>query len=112
MESTRQNKVSKQLQKDLGELLQTLGAGIVPGKMISVTVVRVSPDLGLAKVYLSVFPSKDAKEAVKAIDAKAATFRYELGKRVKNQLRVVPELHFYLDDSLDYVENIENLLKE
>ena len=112
MESTRQSKVSKQLQKDLGDLMRTIGASIVPGKMISVTTVRVSPDLGLAKVYLSIFPSENSQEAVKAINAKAATFRYELGKLVKNQLRVVPELHFYLDDSLDYVENIENLLND
>lgn len=110
METTRQQKINRLLQKELSEIL-LLDAKHVPGVIITVSAVRVSPDLGLAKAYLSFFPTEKGGELLKAIKANAKTIRYDLGKRVGKQLRVVPELAFYLDDSLDYVENIDNLLK-
>ena len=80
--------------------------------MISVTVVRISPDLGVAKVYLSIFPGKDMDESVKSISDLAPMIRSEMGKRLRNQLRHIPEFIFYPDDSLDYIDNIENLLND
>ncbi len=111
METTRQQKINRLLQKELSEIL-LLDAKHIPGVLITVSGVRVSPDLGLAKVYLSFFPTEKGKELLQALKTNAKTIRFDLGKRVGKQLRVVPELVFYLDDSLDYVENIDNLLKE
>ena len=81
------------------------------GVIISVTAVRVSPDLGIAHVYLSIFPSKHTEEMFENINVNARSVRYALGKRAGKQLRVIPELIFHLDDSLDYIENIDRLLK-
>ena len=111
MTSTRQDKVGRELQRYLGEILQQ-EQGLFPGVMLTVTSVRVSPDLGVAKVYLSFFPSKDKEASLKAVRTRTKQIRYELGTRVKNQLRIVPTLTFFIDDSLDYIENIENLLKQ
>jgi len=112
MESTRQQRVSRLLQKDLAEIMRVNSRKFGTGIMISVTVVRVSPDLGLAKVYLSVFPPAQATDILKAIQEQAKTIRYELGTLVGKQLRVVPELHFFIDDSLDYAERIDELLDQ
>ena len=79
--------------------------------MISVTQVRVSPDLGIAKSYLSLFPSDNREEVIEEIRSHAKEIRYILGKKVGQQLRHIPELHFYLDDSFDYAEQIDQLLK-
>ncbi len=109
-ESTRQLKVARQIQKDLSEIF----AREVPlpaGVMVSVTVVRVSPDLAFAKVYLSIFPFARAEETMSSIGREAKTVRRLLGTRVRNQLRIVPELAFAVDDSLEYIENIDNLLR-
>ncbi|MFT4073631.1 MAG: 30S ribosome-binding factor RbfA [Dysgonamonadaceae bacterium] len=111
METTRQQKINRLLQKELSEIF-LLDAKRIPGVIITVSAVRVSPDLGLAKAYLSFFPTAKGKELLAAIKENVKTIRYDLGKRVGKQLRVVPELAFYLDDSLDYVENIDNLLKD
>ncbi len=111
MESKRQNRINKLLQKDLGEILQLEGRNLFSGAMLTVTKVQVSPDLGMAKVYVSIFTSKDNEAMLKKIRSHAKEIRHQLSQRVKNQLRAVPELHFYLDDSLDYIDNIENLLK-
>lgn len=108
--SIRQEKVAKLIQRDLGEIFQQVGTDILPGKMISVTVVRTAPDLRMARVYLSVFPTDTSKADLKAIKAHAGEIRFQLGQRIKNQLRNVPELFFYLDDSLDYAERIDELL--
>ena len=83
----------------------------MPGVLISVTTVRTTADLGIAHAYLSVFPSEKAKELVENINENVKTVRYNLGKRLRNQLRVIPELVFHVDDSLDYIENIDRLLK-
>ena len=111
METTRQSKINRLLQKELSDifLLQTKS---MQGTLITVSTVRVSPDLGIAKVYLSIFPSAKGAELVKAIQANVKPIRHDLGQRVRFQLRKVPELMFYLDDSLDYIENIDNLLKK
>jgi len=111
MESTRQKKVARQIQKDLAEILLIKGSAILPGALISVSKVRISPDLSYAKVYLSVFPLKDPKGFLKSINDHGSEIRHEIGKRVRHQLRIVPELAFYLDDSVDYAENIERLLR-
>ncbi len=112
MTTTRQNKVSRLLQKELADYFQKNGPAITGGKMITVTVVRISPDLGVAKVYLSIFPGQDLKEAITTISEKALMVRSEMGKRLRNQLKHIPEFVFYLDDSLNYIDRIENLLND
>lgn len=112
MEGTRLNKVSRQIQKDLGEILQKQSQKLFQGKLITVTSVRVSPDLGLAKVYVSIFPTENKEETMETIKINTKAIRFELGQRIRNQMRIVPELAFYIDDSLDYIENIDRLLKE
>ncbi len=111
METTRQNKIARLIQKELGEmfLLQTKA---MPGVLVSVSVVRISPDMSYARVYLSVFPSEKSAEIVKNINDNAKTIRYELGTRVRFQLRIIPELKFFVDDSLDYAAHIDELLKK
>lgn len=111
-ESQRQKKVARQVQRDLGEMFQRSSSSFAPGVMFTVTAVRITADLSLARVYLSLFPAKDPNEIIAKVNDHAGELRYELGKRVRHQLRVVPELQFFLDDSLDYIENIENKLKE
>lgn len=111
METTRQNKISRLIQKELSEifLLQTKA---MSGVLVSVSAVRISPDMSIARVYLSVFPSEKSQEIVKNINANMKSIRYELGTRVRHQLRIIPELKFFVDDSLDYVERIDELLKK
>ena len=96
----------------MGEYLQQNSRDFLPGKLITVTVVRVSPDLSVAKVYLSIFPLKDDEEPLKDLQPYAGKIRYEIGQKIRNQLRAVPEFVFYIDDSLDYIDRIDNLLKE
>jgi ribosome-binding factor A len=110
METTRQQKISRMLQKELGEIF-LLYARELHGTLITVTDVRISPDLGIARTHLSVFPSNKATSVIKQVNADTKSIRFDLGKRVRNQLRIVPELFFHIDDSLDYLENIDNLLK-
>ena len=110
MDSNRQQKINRLIQKELGELF-LLETKKMPGILISVTNVRVSPDLSIAHAYLSVFPSEKGADLVKNINENVKSVRFNLGKRLKNQLRVIPELTFHIDDSLDYVENIDRLLK-
>jgi ribosome-binding factor A len=112
MESTRQKKVARLVQKELGNYFQRGSSSFSSGRIITVTVVRISPDLSLAKVYLSIFPSDNAGEVLQTILDNRKIIRHELGKKVRHQLRTVPELAFFVDDSLDYVDNIEELLKK
>ena len=111
MEGKRQAKISRMLQKELSEIFrrQTSAMG---GVMVSVTEVRVSPDLGIAKAYLSIFPADKGPEILLNIQKQAKTVRYELAQAVKSVLRKTPELQFYLDDSLDYIDNIDRLLEK
>lgn len=110
MESTRQAKIARLLQKELSEIFRQQTAKM-RNVIVSVSAVRVTPDLSIARAYLSVFPSDKAAEILESISKSAKTIRYELAEKVRFQLRKTPELQFYLDDSLDYIENIDNLLK-
>src|SRR6056297_2382336 len=112
MSSNRQQKIERLLQKDLGDIFQKGTNTLFKNKMITVTAVRVSPDLSIAKVYLSLFPVNDKDEFIQYINDIENKIRFDLGKRIRHQLRKVPELKFFIDDSLDYIENIDNLLKE
>ncbi|EFA45178.1 ribosome-binding factor A [Hallella bergensis DSM 17361] len=111
MQETRQNKVSRLLQKELAEIFQSQTRQM-KGVLVSVTKVRISPDLSICTAYLSIFPSEKGSELLDNIKANEKTIRYELGKRVRNQLRIIPELRFFIDDSLDYSEHIDELLKK
>ena len=112
MESTRQNKVARLLQKELGDIFQKESMNMFRGALISVTVVRVAPDLSFAKVYVSIFaPSKDEKTLFESIQDKTKTIRQMLAQKVAKQLRIIPELAFHIDDSIEYQENIERLLQ-
>ena len=112
MEGTRLQKVARLIQKDLGDIFQREGAALFPGKMITITRVRVSSDLALAKIYISIFPTQGTEETLQLIRRQVKTLRLELGKRERHQLRVIPELAFFIDDSLDYIENIDRLLNQ
>jgi ribosome-binding factor A len=111
MESTRQKKVSRLIQKELADIFLKKTNEFAPGKLVSITVVRVSPDLSFAKVFLSIFPSVNQDKVVNAIKDHTTKIRFELGQKVRTQLRIVPEIAFFIDDSLDYIENIDKLLK-
>lgn len=111
-ESTRQQKIGRQLQRDLAEIIRSKGMAAFNGAMVTVSEVRVSPDLSVAKVFVSIFPSAKADEVMKIIQDSVKQIRGELGHLVGKQLRIVPELVFMLDSSLDYVEHIDDLLKK
>lgn len=112
MESKRQSRISKLFQKDIGDILRIESRGMFDGAMLTVTKVNVTPDLSVAKIYVSVFASDDNNATLEKIRNHSREIRHQLSQRVKNQLRAVPELQFYLDDSLDYIDNIDNLLKK
>ena len=111
MQETRQNKIARLLQKELSLIFQqqTRATHVV---MISVTRTKISPDLSICTAYLSVFPSEKGEEILTNINANTKQIRYELGTRVRNQMRIIPELRFFIDDSLDYIEHIDELLKK
>lgn len=111
MESTRQSKISRLIQKELAEIFQKASRELFQGKMISVTTVRVTSDLSLARVYLSIFPSEKGSEMLSEIKQISPKIRFELGKKTGKQLRVIPALEFFIDDSLDYIDHIDSLLK-
>ena len=110
MESTRQSKIARLIQKELSEIF-LLQARSMNGVLVSVTSVRVSPDLSIARVYISVFPSERGNEIVKNLNGNMKSIRFDLGNRLRHQLRIIPELKFFIDDSLDYLERIDELLK-
>ena len=110
MESTRQSKIARLIQKELSEIF-LLQAKSMNGVLVSVTSVRVSPDLSIARVYISVFPSERGNEIVKNLNGNMKSIRFDLGNRLRYQLRIIPELKFFIDDSLDYLERIDELLK-
>ena len=111
MQEDRLNKVARLVQKELSEIFQQQTRAM-HGVMVSVTSVRVSPDLSICRVYLSIFPSAKGEELITNINNNQKSIRYELGKRVRYQLRIIPELKFFIDDSLDYIDNIDKLLKQ
>jgi ribosome-binding factor A len=109
MENTRLQKIERLIQKDLGEIFQSQ-TRLMRGVIVSVTKVRVSPDLSLAKAYLSIFPSEKSKDILENINRNKKSLRYELGLRIGKQVRRIPEIAFFIDDSMDYIENIDRLL--
>ncbi len=111
METTRQNKINRLVQKELSEMFQKM-TNSFHGTLVSVTSVKVSSDLSIARVRLSIFPSDRASDTIDLLKNSAKGIRYELGTRVKSQLRIIPELTFFQDDSEDYIENIDRLLAE
>ncbi len=112
MATTRQNKVSRLLHKELGDIFQREGNGMFSGKMVTVTRVNITPDLQQARIFLSVYPSTEKKDFERVLGEHGGHVRHELGNRIRYQLRAVPELHFFMDDSLDYLDNIDRLLKQ
>ena len=112
MESTRQKKVSRLVQKELSVIFQQLTQEMLGNIMVSVTIVRISPDLADANIFLSIFPVDDPTEAIKVVKSSTIMIRKKLGESVRNQLRIVPTLQFHLDDSAAYAEEIDRLLKK
>ena len=112
IESTRQLKVAKEIQKVMAEIIRSKGMAAFGGALVSVSGVKISPDLSVAKVYVSVFPSDKAEGVMGALEENGKALRGELGSKMGKQLRIVPEIIFYLDSSLDYVQHIEELLKK
>jgi ribosome-binding factor A len=110
MESTRQKKVSRLIQKEMAGIFLRKGSEIAQGKMVSITKVRVSPDLSFARIYVSIFPSTGQDAIMKSIEDHSSKIRFEMGQKVGRQLRIVPEIAF-IDDSLDYIDKIDRLLK-
>ena len=108
--STRQLKVSKEIQKDMAEIIRSKGMAAFGGALVSVSGVTISPDLSVAKIYVSIFPSDKAGAVMETLQTNVKAFRGELGNKMSKQLRIIPEIIFYLDSSLDYVEHIEDLL--
>ncbi|RRC98423.1 30S ribosome-binding factor RbfA [Prevotella sp. OH937_COT-195] len=109
MQETRQNRIARLLQKELSLIFQSQ-TRMMRGTMVSVTKVKISPDLSICTAYLSIFPGEKSEELMENIHANEKSIRYELGTRVRNQLRIIPELRFFIDDSLDYIERIDELL--
>lgn len=112
VESTRQQKIGRQVLRDISDIFSKEAASLLRGAMVSVTLVRMSPDFALAKVYLSVFPFDKCAEVMESMEQNNWMIRKALGTRVKHQLRIVPELVFYIDDSLEYISTIDKLLKQ
>lgn len=111
-ETQRQKKIGGILQQDLAEVLQKAATdGGLKGVIISVSKVKVTTDLSIAKAYLSIFPNKGAQQLLEGIRSNTPLIRHELAKRTKNQLRRMPNLEFFIDDSLEYIDNIEKSLK-
>jgi ribosome-binding factor A len=111
MESTRQKKVSRLIQKELADIFLRRGNEFAHGKLVSITRVRVSPDLSFAKVYISIFPATNQEDILHSLEDHSSKFRFDLGQKVRSQLRIVPDLAFHIDDSLDYIDKIDKLLK-
>ena len=111
MEKTRQNKIERLIQKELSDLFLN-ETRKTHGMMVSVSECRISPDLSYCTAYISVFPSEKSEETIKNLTENVKTIRYELGQRLRYQLRIVPELRFFKDDTLDYMEHIDELLKK
>lgn len=109
--STRQHKIARLIQREMAEILLKINKTKFTGKLITVSIVRVTKDLGIARIYLSIFPSEFAPEILKEIGLINKQIRGELGHKLGKSLRVIPELEFYIDDSLDYIEKIDKLIK-
>jgi ribosome-binding factor A len=111
MESTRQKKVSRLIQKELADIFLKRGNEFAHGKLISITRVRISPDLSFAKVYISIFPATNQQDILLSMQDHTTKIRFDLGQKIRSQLRIVPDIAFHIDDSLDYIDKIDKLLK-
>lgn len=109
MESKRQQKFAGVLQEELAQVFQREGAAFLPNTLVTITRVRVSPDLAVAKVYLSFFNTNNTTLSINTVNAHAGEIRYKLGSRIRHQVRVVPELTFFVDDTNEYVERMDHL---
>ncbi len=112
MESKRQQKFAGVIQQDLAAIFQREGAGLLPNTMVTITKVRVTPDLALARVFLSFFNSANTQLALQTIKSHANEIRYKLGARIKDQVRVIPQLEFFIDDTNEYVERMDKLFEK
>lgn len=112
MESKRQQKVGRQIQKDLGDIFQKEGQYLVNGSLVTVTGVRMTPDLGIARAYLSFLPEKNKAVLFEGIEENTKFIRQKLGERVRHQLRIVPDLEFYLDDTAEYAAKMDALFAD
>lgn len=112
MYTTRQNKISRLIQKELSEIFQKEMSGIFGNMLVTVTVVRVSPDLAVAKVYLSIYSTQGTEGVLDSLKTNIKQIRNFLGQRIRHQVKKIPELIFYKDDSLDYIDRIDELLKK
>lgn len=112
METTRQKKISRLLQKEAAEMFQQELRELTHGTMLSITIARVSSDLSIVKFYVSIFPTEKTQSVLQSIQENHVRVRYALGQRIGKQLRIVPDPHFYVDDSLDYLDNIDKLLSD
>lgn len=110
--SKRQLKVAREIQRDLAEIIRSKGMAAFDGAMVTVSEVRISPDLSVAKVFVSIFPSEKQGQVMDMLSEQNRSIRGELGQKIGRQLRIVPELNFFLDTSLDYAAHIEELLKK
>ena len=111
MESKRQQKFSRLIQKELSEIFQRDVHSLLPNAMITITKVRATPDLGIVRVFLSFFNTSDTALAINTITAHNAEIRYNLGKRIKDQVRGVPQLEFFMDDTNEYVDKMDKIFK-
>jgi ribosome-binding factor A len=109
MESKRQQKVGRQIQKDLGEIFQKEANHLTQGAFVTITAVRVTPDLGIARAYLSFLPEKNRTELLQTIQENTKFLRQKLADRVRHQLRIIPHLQFYIDDTAEYAAKIDLL---
>jgi len=112
MESKRQQKVGRQIQKDLGDIFQKEAQHLINGSLVTVTAMRMTPDLGIARAYLSFLPDKNKAVLFDAIQENAKFIRQKLGERVRHQLRIVPDLEFYLDDTAEYAAKMDALFAD
>lgn len=112
MESTRQQKIARLIQKDLGEIFLLKGRSLFTGAMVTVTKVNITKDMSVARIHVSIFGVNDKEALLETIRAHTREIRRELGLRERNQLRIIPDLQFFIDDSLDYIENIDHLLNQ
>lgn len=112
MESKRQQKVGRQIQKDLGEIFQQDAKHLISGSFVTITAVRVSPDLGIARAYLSFLPDKNKSLLLETIKENTKFIRQKLAERVRHQLRIVPHLQFYIDDTAEYAAKMDLLFAD
>jgi len=110
--STRQNKISRLVQREMADILLKLNRSKYPGKLITVTLVRVTKDMSIARIYLSIYPSEFTHNILSEIKINSKAIRGELGRKIGKSVRIIPELEFYIDDSLDYIDHIDQLLKK